>query len=101
MVQLQEASDKMFCSIEEKRLKLEEEAMRMEEARQKETWEKEDRKRKEEQEFQLKMMQIMCSSHSQFSPHLSHFMGLILLLGVLGVVHLQAVYTSGNKIHQT
>ena len=64
MVQLQEASDKMFCTIEEKRLKLEEEAMRMEEARQKETWEREDRKRKEEQEFQLKMMQIMCSSRS-------------------------------------
>ena len=46
--------------------------MRMEEARQKEMWEREDRKRKEEQEFQLKMMQIMCSSRSPIqSPHFS------------------------------
>lgn len=33
MVQLQEASDKMFCSIEKKRLKFDEEVMKMEEAR--------------------------------------------------------------------
>uniref|UniRef100_A0A1X7UCK6 Uncharacterized protein n=1 Tax=Amphimedon queenslandica TaxID=400682 RepID=A0A1X7UCK6_AMPQE len=65
MVQLQEASDKMFCNIKEKRLKFEE-VMKMEEASLKKIWEREDRKRKEEQEFQLKMMQILCSSCLQF-----------------------------------
>uniref|UniRef100_A0A1X7TU17 Uncharacterized protein n=1 Tax=Amphimedon queenslandica TaxID=400682 RepID=A0A1X7TU17_AMPQE len=62
MVQLQKASDKVFCNIKEKRLKFDDKVMKMEEASLKKMWEKKDRKRKEEQEFQLKMMQILCSS---------------------------------------
>uniref|UniRef100_A0A1X7UTT7 No apical meristem-associated C-terminal domain-containing protein n=1 Tax=Amphimedon queenslandica TaxID=400682 RepID=A0A1X7UTT7_AMPQE len=73
MVQLQKASDKMFCSIEEKRLKFDE-VMKMEEARLKEMWER-DRKRKEEQEFQLKMMQILCSSRRQIQSPPQQFYG--------------------------
>ena len=51
----QEESDVRFCEIEERRLKLDEQIMEMEERRWQESKDREERQRKEEREFQLKV----------------------------------------------
>lgn len=52
LIELQNTSDKMFFEIEEKRMKME------------------DRQRKEEREFQLKMLQILCGTQQVSPPHI-------------------------------
>ena len=64
VIELQEASDKM----EEKRIKLDEELLRMEETRLKEMYEREEHRRKEDREFQIRILQILCGSQNQMSP---------------------------------
>ena len=78
MVKFQEASDEHMYAIEEKRVKLDERLMEIEERRWKEQQEREDRyrreqqdreeqRRREERQFQLQMMQMM-SGRPSFPP---------------------------------
>lgn len=55
----QKESDQMFLAFEEKRLKLDETLLMMEDRRMREDKEREERQRKEEREFQLRMMMVL------------------------------------------
>ena len=76
---LQEASDTQMYALEEKRMKLDERMMEMEERRWREQLDREDQRRKEQQEleerrrrderqFQLQMMHMMCQQPALSSP---------------------------------
>ena len=63
----------MFTKLEEKRMKLDEQLMNMEDRRWREDREREERQRREEREFQLRMMMMMqeggmASLGSPFAP---------------------------------
>lgn len=55
----QKDSDEMFTKLEEKRMKLDEQLMSMEDRRWREDREREERQRREEREFQLRMMMLL------------------------------------------
>ena len=55
-------SDKLFVELEEKRMKLDYEMMRMEQDRRREEADRAERQKREEREFQLQLFSMMCSS---------------------------------------
>ena len=55
----QKESDQMFIAFEEKRMKLDEKLLMMEDRRLRDEKEREERQRKEEREFQLRMMMML------------------------------------------
>ena len=61
-------SDERFLQLEEKRIKLDEMMLKMEEDRRKESDEREERRRRDEREFQLKLFTLMCNN-AQVAPH--------------------------------
>ena len=62
------SSDERFLQLEEKRIKLDEMMLKMEEDRRKESDEREERRRRDEREFQLKLFTLMCNN-AQVAPH--------------------------------
>ena len=76
MMQSQKESDEMFMSLEEKRMRFDERLMEMEDRRLREDKEREERLRREERDFQLRMMMmqqgmqqgVLASQHPSFSP---------------------------------
>ena len=62
------SSDERFLQLEEKRIKLDEMMLEMEEDRRKESDEREERRRRDEREFQLKLFTLMCNN-AQVAPH--------------------------------
>lgn len=64
----QRDSDKMYMMLEEKRMKLDESLLIMEDRRLREDKEREERQRKDEREFQLKMMMMLQKVSSPYPP---------------------------------
>ena len=64
----QRDSDKMYMMLEEKRMKLDESLLMMEDRRLREDKEREERQRKDEREFQLKMMMMLQKVSSPYQP---------------------------------
>jgi len=56
----QQESDRLFISLEEKRIKLDHDLMEMERQRQREESERLEMRRREDREFQLKLFSMMC-----------------------------------------
>ena len=79
----QKESDRMFIELEEKRMKLEEQLLMMEDRRMRDNKEREERMRRQERDFQLRMMMMLqqvpptplpiygqpASSYTQSSPY--------------------------------
>ena len=61
------SSDECFLQLEEKRIKLDEMMLKMEEDRRKESDEREERQRRDEREFQLKLFTLLCNN-AQVAP---------------------------------
>ena len=61
-------SDERFLQLEEKRIKLDEMMLKMEEDQRKESDEREERRRRDEREFQLKSFTLLCSNTQAAPP---------------------------------
>lgn len=64
-------SDRIFAELEEKRMKLEHEMLRMQQDRQREESERAERQRREDREFQLKLFSLLYGRQQSNSPVLS------------------------------
>ena len=62
------SSDERFIELEEKRMKLDEMMLKMEQDRMRENEAREERRRKEDREFQLRLFSMFSGNNSGFSP---------------------------------